>query len=220
MAPIIQNLAMLLLPISSIWSMPTAAFPLLNGSSIAANVSTTNMTMKSSYKDHLKNEPPLLPDAFTGNDSMTCEPTPSDCAQTNGEECRREWYWDVHKSHVFISAKAFCEEVATTLDGLQAPVGKHYNIVDGGAIADSYKSAYGVFGIGVEDSKECDTNEGFRYPSHPVSGYDWRIGGGAVSEVQHQAGQTLGSRYEVVAKDPRRRDMTIGGICLDGRVGT
>ena len=103
---------------------------------------------------------------------MTCEPTPSDCAQTNGEECRREWYWDVHKSHVFISAKAFCEEVATTLDGLQAPVGKHYNIVDGGAIADSYKSAYGVFGIGVEDSKECDTNEGFRYPSHPVSGYD------------------------------------------------
>ena len=52
MAPIIQSLVMLLLPISSIWSMPTAAFPLLNGSNIATNVSTLNTTMEA-YKEHI-----------------------------------------------------------------------------------------------------------------------------------------------------------------------
>ena len=103
---------------------------------------------------------------------MYCEPTPSKCAQESGRECQNEWYWDVHKSWVNESAKAFCEQVAKDLNGIDNSVGKHFHYFQHDKIVTNTDSTYATFWIGIEDAKVCKSNNIDRYPYTPVDGHD------------------------------------------------
>ena len=103
---------------------------------------------------------------------MYCEATPSECAQEKGESCRDEWYWDVHKKSVLTSAKAFCEQVAKGLNGQDYSVGEHFHCFKGDEIVTNAHSTDGIFLIGLEDTKACESNNIDRYPYTPVTGYD------------------------------------------------
>ena len=100
---------------------------------------------------------------------MYCEPAPGRCEEG---KCANEWYWDVPKSWVLESAKAFCEQVAKDLDGKDNSVGENINYFYHDKMVTAAQSTEGVFRIGLEDAKECKSNNIDRYPSTPVAGFD------------------------------------------------
>ncbi|KAL8796898.1 MAG: hypothetical protein Q9195_000981 [Heterodermia aff. obscurata] len=189
MASMRRNLAMFAALFLFAWFLPSMAsplFPLLSRSDVAAtdsaldiavpgNVSLANISMPDFTQNPvLTNEPALLPNSLT--DGMYCEAVPSKCAEARGDDCMEEWFWDVHKPWVLESAKAFCEEVAKPLNGIEDMVGGHFHyFYKDEIVTKAYEleaSNVRKFEIGIKDTAECKSNNKQRYPYTPVEGHD------------------------------------------------